>query len=136
MKLIGNDSNIILEQECIINMRKSKYTKKNGDEKIYKIYNTVFPKFLVNMFKEESQFVYFYEMNGKVYLTSEKPSSLIHHEKRKITSQKDSYRIALPKEILPVCDDDKDFLYKVYMNKFDYVSGKKGLVEVSVLSEV
>ena len=116
-----------MEQSAKIGHETRKAKNKAGKEKVYKINVIRLPELVRSFFND---YVYIYDMDGTSYITSDEPAPIINFCKRKIFSKES--RISLSDKVFPISDDDTEFVFRVNMNRYDYVTGKRGLVEVCV----
>ncbi|WP_304125762.1 hypothetical protein [Methanosphaera cuniculi] len=131
MNIVENENkNLIVEEIMSINVEQNKYTKKNGDVNIYKVYTVTIPKFILSLF--DNNYIYLYDMGGSTYMTDVEPSPTINFEKRKLVKKGKSLRIALPKNMFSF-SSDSEFIFSIDMNRYDFISSKRGLLEVQIL---
>lgn len=116
---------------------------KNGNVKKYISYNCSFPYIFIQLL-DYPDLVYFYEYEGKTYITNVQPPDDYVFKKITLHSRKNSLQntskenrnkkwaqlVTVPKSVMGDVGEYDELNYILHCNQNDYINGQQGLLEV------
>lgn len=143
-----NDTEKKLTDKYRLIVTTTKVKDKNGNKKEYQSYSCSFPYPFIEFFSKPDG-VYFYERLDKYYITTEQPpnyylSKYVTLNNRKNSNQNSSKEnenkkwaklVNIPKTVMGEMNKSMKLVYELHLDKTDYVTGKLGLLEVSLLKD-
>lgn len=146
ISIILNDEEKKLTDTYKLIVNTNKVKDKNGNNKEYQSYSCSFPYTFVEFFSKPKG-IYFYERLNKYYITTKQPPNYylfkyVSLKNRKNSKQKSSKEnenkqwaklVNIPKTVMGEMNNSMKLVYELHLDKNDFVTGKLGLLEVSLL---
>ncbi|RAP54605.1 MAG: hypothetical protein BZ137_01340 [Methanosphaera sp. rholeuAM130] len=144
INLNDDDIKITDKYKLIVNTTRKK--DKNGNLKEYHAYSCSFPYPFIEFFSKPDG-IYFYERRDKYYITTKEPPNYYLYKYVSLNNRKNSNQnsskenkdkkwaklVKIPKTVMGEMNKSMELLYEFHLDKKDYVTGKQGLLEVSLL---
>ncbi|MBQ6218177.1 MAG: hypothetical protein IJJ47_00440 [Methanosphaera sp.] len=146
IKLNADEKKLTDRYKLIISRTRVK--DKNGNLKEYHSFTCSFPYPFVEFFSKPDG-IYFYERMDNYYITTKQPPNYYPYKYVKLKTRKNANQksskenenkqwakiVSIPKDVMGKMDNTMELLYELHLDKKDYVTGKQGLLQVSLLNK-